>query len=91
MNFGLLIQRMNYQQFRTMPDVDRAALAWKDGVLLCERTEAFHKMLVYQMDDFYMEVTYHTHFNVVLKTYSFKDPRFLDPYLSSIDLSGLMA
>lgn len=82
---------MKYREFNTLTDVDRADAAWVNGVLLAERRDAFHKMILYQIEDFYIEVTYHTHFNVVLKVHSFKDPRFLEPYLKAIDISYLLA
>jgi hypothetical protein len=91
MTFGLLIKHMKYREFNTLTDLDRADAAWTKGVLLAERREAFHKMMLYQLDDFYIEVTYHTHFNVVLKVQSFKDPRFLEPYLQAIDISQFLA
>ncbi len=81
---------MKYREFNTLTDLDRADAAWTKGVLLAERREAFHKLMLYQMDDFYIEVTNHTHFNVVLKVHSFKDPRFLKPYLDTIDISSLL-
>ena len=81
---------MKYREFNTLTDLDRADAAWSKGVLLAERSETFHKMMLYQMDDFYIEVTCHTHFNVVLKVHSFKDPRFVEPYLQAIDISHLL-
>lgn len=82
---------MKYSEFNTLTDLDRADAAWTKGVLLAERHNKFHKMMLYQIDDFYIEVTHHTHFNVVLDVHSFKDARFLEPYLRFIDISHILS
>lgn len=81
---------MKYREFNTLTDLDRADAAGSSGVLLAERSRKFHKIMLYQIDDFYIEVTHHTHFNVVLHVHSFKDLRFLDPYLPAINISSVL-
>jgi hypothetical protein len=63
---------------------------WEQGVLLATRTEGFHTLHLYQLDDHYIEVTHHSHFNVVLRVASFRDTLHLDPYLSEIDIESLI-
>jgi len=62
---------------------------WEQGVLLAERREGFHILRLYQLEDCYMEVTHHSHFNVVIRVASFRDTRHLDPYLEAMPLPDL--
>jgi hypothetical protein len=82
---------MNLQELTTLSQLDIAETAWKEGVLLGKRTEDFHTIYLYVLDELYIESTYHTHFNVLLHISFFTDPARLDPYLEAIDLSSLLA
>jgi hypothetical protein len=75
--------------YTTTTDIERARSLWEKGVLLAERTEGFHKMMLYQLHDVYVEVMWHTHFNVALKVTTFTDTDHLEPYLETISLENL--
>lgn len=64
---------------------------WEQGVLLAQRSEGFHTLRLYQLEDHYIEVTHHSHFNVVLRVATFRDTAHLDPYLADMDISALFA
>jgi hypothetical protein len=78
---------MNDHQFNILQELEQTTAIWQKGVYLTERVEGFHKFILYQLEDFYVEVTWHTHFNVILKVASFTDVKQLDAYLSSIDIN----
>ena len=80
---------MKYRNFNTLEELDQADAAWKKGTLLAERSEGFHGIELYQLEDYYIEVTRHKHFNVILKVSSFKNTVHLEPYLSAINIDGL--
>ena len=82
---------MTDRLYTTTSDIERARALWEKGVLLAERTEGFYKLQLIQLHDVYLEVTWHIHFNVVVKVSSFTDTDLLDPYLESISLEGLFA
>lgn len=82
---------MKQHDFTAFEELEQAETAWKNGILLGQRTENFHSMWLYLLDDNYVEITYHTHFNVLLHIKSFKDTEQLEPYLAQIDLSALLA
>lgn len=82
---------MKYRDFNTLEEWDQADAAWNKGVLLAEREENFHTIALYQLDGFYIEVTRHTHFNVILKVRSFRDTANLEPYLKNIRIDSLFA
>ena len=70
-------------------EIERARALWEKGELLAERTEGYHHLMLYQLHDIYIEVTWHTHFNVTLKVSTFTDTDHLDPYLNMISLESL--
>ncbi len=82
---------MKHHHFTALQELEQADAAWKKGVLLGTRTEDFHTIWLYQLNEEYIEVTYHTHFNVLLSVNSFTDTGRLDPYLESIDISAVLA
>jgi hypothetical protein len=81
---------MKDHQFNVLQELEQTTAIWQKGVYLTERVEGFHKFILYQLDDFYIEVTHHTHFNVILKVTSFSDTKQLDAYLAGIDISDLL-
>lgn len=78
-------------QFESLGEIAQTSTIWERGVFLSERLEGFHKIRLYQLEDFYVEVTYHTHFNVILKVGSFTGTEHLDPYLEQISLDSLLS
>ena len=76
--------------YTTTADMERARSLWEKGVLLAERTEGFYTMKLYQVHDIYVEVSWHTHFNVALKATTFSDTERLAPYLQDISLENLL-
>lgn len=81
---------MFHHDLTPLSQLDIAETVWKEGVLLGKRTEDFHTLYLYVLDDLYIESTYHTHFNVLLNISFFTDPVRLEPYLEVIDISSLM-
>ena len=82
---------MTDRLYTSTTEIERARALWEKGVLLAERTDGFHKLALYQLHDIYLEVTWHIHFNVVVKVSSFTDTEHLEPYLKDISLEGLLA
>jgi hypothetical protein len=76
--------------YTTTTEIERARALWEKGVLLAERTEGYHTKKLYQLHDIYVEVIWHTHFNVALKVTTFSDTEQLDPYLETISLEDLL-
>jgi hypothetical protein len=74
--------------YTSTTDIERARALWEKGVLLAERTEGFYTLKLYQLHDIYVEVTWHTHFNVTLKVTTFSDTERLEPYLEQISLES---
>ena len=81
--------KMTDRTYPTPADIERVRSLWEKGVLLAERTEGFYTMKLYQLHDIYVEVRWHTHFNVALKATTFSDTERLEPYLQDISLENL--
>ncbi len=63
----------------------------QNGVLIAERKGAFfYQVKLYQLEGFYVELYFHTHFNVVVNINCFTNTDCLDPYLENIDVDALM-
>lgn len=75
--------------YTTTTEIERARALWEKGVLLAERTEGFNTLKLYQLHDIYVEVIWHTHFNVAMKATTFSDMERLEPYLENISLENL--
>ena len=75
--------------YTSTTDIERARALWEKGVFLAERTEGFNTLKLYQLYDIYVEVTWHTHFNVALKVTTFSTTDKLEPYLQQISLESL--
>jgi hypothetical protein len=81
---------MKDQFFNTTEENALATAIWEEGAYLAERVQGFHRIMLYQVEDFYVEVTYHTHFNVILRVGRFTDTHYLEPYLQSISIDAVL-
>lgn len=82
---------MTDKTYTTTLDIERARSLWEKGVFLAERTVGYHRLMLYQLHDVYVEVVWHTHFNVVLRVATFTDTEHLEPYLQEISLESLFS
>jgi hypothetical protein len=82
---------MKDHQFNVMEEQQQTIPIWEKGVLVAERIEGFHKFMLYQVEDFYVEVTHHTHFNVIIRVTSFSDTKQLDLYIDSVNIDMLVS
>jgi len=65
------------------------AIAQK-GVLIGQREGSFNHLDLYQLEGFYVELCYHTHFNTLITINAFSNTDCLDPYLQQLDIEALM-
>ncbi len=76
--------------FDQLTEAHQTDVIWECGTFLARRNKGFHNILLFQIDDFYTEVWYHSHFNVIIKIISFSDTDMLEPYLEKISISALL-
>ncbi len=79
---------MTDRLYTTTNEIENARVLWEKAVWLAERTEGYYKTSLYQLHNMYLEVTWHTHFNVVIKVCGFTDTDHLEPYLEDISIDG---
>ncbi len=72
-----------------MTELEQADVIMEQGVFIGKRTDGFYNILLFQVDAFYAEIFYHSHFNVIIKIKTFRDTEALEPYLQQIEISGL--
>lgn len=82
---------MTDRSYTTNDEIETVRNLWEQGVLLAQRNGDFYKSQLYQIESSYLEVVWHTHFNVVVKVSAFTDTALLEPYLADISLEGLLA
>lgn len=76
---------MTLYEFNLLDEMEQAEILW-NAPCIDGREDAEHKILLYQVDRFYVEVYYHKEYNVIRKFMSFESTDQLEPYLQKIDL-----
>lgn len=77
--------------YTTTAEIETARPLWEGSVMVAQRTGDFYNTQLYQLPDMYLEVVWHTHFNVVVKVTGFTDTDRLEPFLNDISLEGLFS
>lgn len=78
---------MTLYEFNHLDESEKAETTWS-GVFIADREESECKILLYQIDSFYVEVYYHKVDNAIKRFRSFSAISQLDPYLKNINLDG---
>lgn len=82
---------MTLQEFRAASCEMQGRLVKRYGVFLMERKSLGVSVLLFQLDDFYVEVFYNTATATVSFIKSFNDMDGIEAYLDKIDISQVMA
>ena len=77
-------------QFNCLDEVRQIEVVWSGGVLIGARQDGVCKILLYQIDSFYVEVYYQYFRGKMTKLKSFTDTDLLDPYLTMINITALL-
>jgi hypothetical protein len=80
---------MTIIQYNQLPEDQQFLQLEKRGVLVATREQTYRTVLLYQVDDFYVEVYNHKHFNVAVDVKTFTGTDGLDVYLQSINIEDL--
>jgi hypothetical protein len=81
---------MNLLEFNKLDAINKFDALCRCGELLGERISQGAKVLLYQIDAFYVEVYYVASLNKIAKMRSFSSTNLLKPYLEEIDISYLV-
>jgi hypothetical protein len=77
---------MNLRQFQGLEVTIQIGVIWNNGVHVATRDDEVYQYLLYQLDNFYVEVWYHIEFEVINRFIAFDDIDRLEPYLQRIDI-----
>jgi len=80
---------MTVTEFTLLDETSQAKTLLERGIFLTERMYKNFSILLYQIDDFYVEVYHNIRYNVLQGMRSFQDDEALQPFLESIDISCL--
>lgn len=80
---------INFFEFRFLPDEEQSDYILNEGKFLCTLDLPEHKIGLYHLFDFYVEVYYHKQKNKIVKVKSFRSLEYLEPYLNQIALDDL--
>jgi hypothetical protein len=81
---------MNLFDFQLLPRAEQLDLLYIDGVYIGKQKEEHTIKLLYQLESFYVELTYTRHRRYVTRLYCFSSAAMLDPYLEGMDVEGLV-
>lgn len=88
--FSELRRTMNIDHFTQLSEGDQLRLIQASGNFVAERKSAYCEVKLYQLDNFYIELYHHTHFNVIVNINAFTSPDMLDPYLDAVVIDNLI-
>ena len=69
----------------------KACITWKKGVHVGYRSQGSFYMSLYRLDNFYVEIQYHTCHDGIACIHSFVCEDELQPYLEQVNLSELLS
>lgn len=79
---------MDLKTFRSLDREDRLALIQTDAVYLTETTNEDGTYILFQLDNFYLEVFYDGGDKLILNY--FEDTELLQPYLQQMNINALV-
>ena len=71
---------MTPEQFYELDEMEQAEVIW-DGKHIADRQDNEHHILLYKIDDLYVEVYYSKEHNIIVKFNAFSKNKLLDIYL----------
>jgi hypothetical protein len=77
-------------EFKTLKRQIQIDILLEKGVHLCDRTERGYLIFLYQIDYFYVELWYSKKKKYIAELFAFSSTEHLEPYLPSINISGLL-
>ena len=76
--------------FNTLSKKEQQEVLLAQGTFLTERMDGPFRIMLYQLDSFYVEVHFFNLYNKVAFFSAFDTVEALEPYLETIDVSGML-
>lgn len=72
-------------------DLDaKACITWRNGVHLCFKANGPYYMALYRLDNFYVEIQYHTSYDGIDSIHTFTCEDQIQSYLDQLDINHLL-
>lgn len=81
---------MTHRKFSSLTKKQKKTTLLKTGVFLAERKLGFLKVMLYEVNSFYVEVFFFSWSKTAIGFRTFQSVNALQPYLRTIDLSSLL-
>lgn len=81
---------MRLHEFVRLPEKEKTALLYDQGVYIGKRRQGSSVVLLYQLDGFYAEVFYRRYRREIDRISCFSGTARLDPYLMAINVESLV-
>ena len=81
---------MTHQTFNNLYKDEQQDMVLRYGAFLAERKDGNFRIMLYQVDNFYVEAYFYKKNKKVAWFRSFDANKNLQPYLKAIDISGLL-
>ncbi|WP_207536296.1 hypothetical protein [Desertivirga arenae] len=77
---------MTLYEYLQLNDLDQTNAIWDQGRFLAHRKEELNDYALYELGDFFVEVTYSNNANKILTFKPFKTMRLLEPYWNQVNI-----
>lgn len=80
---------MTFNEFQKLSDNEKADCLWDKGSPVGSHNREQAKFMLYQIDEFYVEVEYKTDFMEIVMLKAFEISNLPEYYLDGVNISGL--
>ena len=80
---------MTLYDYSELNEVEQHEVLWDHGVMVGDRNDDQHNIILYQIFSFYVELYYNPDYDVLKRLRSFSRLEFLDPYIEQLDISEI--
>jgi hypothetical protein len=78
-------------EFNCLTKKEKIEVLCEFSVCLCERPDAKFRIVLYHLNNFYVEIKYDRRNNRIAEFQIFTSTKLLEPYLEQIDISYVLA
>ena len=80
---------MTLYEYNQLDEAEQHEALWEHSVMVGDRVEGEHKIILYQIFSFYVELYYLVETNALRRLRSFSSTEQLDAYISLFNLNSL--
>lgn len=82
---------MTLYQFNGLARMEKTLVIWMEAVLVANRNDEYYKCLLYQLDDFYIELRFDVYSDVLKEVYGFEaNSPHIELFLCNIDITTIL-